>query len=121
MIECASLHCQTMINGSAIGKNPNGSTRRNKICGRCVRHERMTRMCSNDGCITIRSKYSKNTKRCARCVRLDRTIKRIKAKPPKGARVRGVFVRKRENGKMKYIRVGSVDKFGMIHIFEEVI
>ena len=117
MIECSSQNCQTRINGSALGKNKDGSTRRNRFCGRCVRLAKEARICTTKGCTTIKSKYDKSATRCAACVRLERG-KVIKPPPPKNPRVKGVFVRDCRNNKTEYIKVGIVARNGDIHLFK---
>jgi len=42
-------------------------------------------------------------------------------KPAKFAREKGVFIRDSKNGQTVYIRVGRVDKFGVITLFKEVV
>jgi len=108
-----------MVNDSARGKNPDGSTRRNLICGRCLRLSKEARICVNTNCQTVLSKYAKDSKRCAKCVRLA-----IDAKPKKPNKFRvsrGVFIRDCANGSTQYIKIGMVDKMGIIHLFQEAI
>ena len=119
MIECVTASCRTMVNNSAKGKNKNGSIRRNIICGRCVRLSKEARVCVNVNCQTVLSKYAKDSKRCAKCVRL--AIQKTPKKPNRFRVSRGVYIRDCSNGKTQYIKIGMVDKMGIIHLFKEVI
>lgn len=96
MIECVTASCRTMVNDSAKGKRMNGSTRRNIICGRCLR-------------------LSKENK-------IKNTTIPVKPKNNNRFRVsRGVFIRDCSNGSTQYIKIGTVDKMGIIHLFKEAI
>ena len=119
MIECVTASCQTMVNDSARGINKDGTTRRNLICGRCLRLSKEARVCINAKCQTVLSKYAKDSKRCAKCVRL--AIAKTPKKPNKFRVSRGVFIRDCSNGSTQYIKVGQVDKMGIIHLFKEAI
>ena len=79
MIECSSNGCQTRIYGGSLGIKPDGSSRRNTKCGRCVRMakeaaKQKARECQVKGCKTILSKCDgRKMNLCAKCARLKRS------------------------------------------------
>lgn len=96
MIECVTASCRTMVNDSAKGINMDGSARRNTICGRCLR-------------------LSKENK-------IKNTVVEVKPKNiNRFRRARGVFIRDCSNGSTQYIKIGEVDKMGIIHLFKGAI
>jgi len=88
-----------MVNDSAKGTNKHGTMRRNLICGRCVRLAKEARLIA-------KSKAPIEPK--------TRSTNRFRVS-------RGVFIRDCTNGSTQYIKIGMVDKMGIIHLFKEAI
>ena len=99
MIECDTPSCRTMVNDSARGKRMDGTMRRNITCGRCVRLAKEARLIA-------KSKAPIEPK--------TRSTNRFRVS-------RGVFIRDCTNGSTQYIKIGTVDKMGIIHLFKESI